>query len=653
MIKTFVYGTPLGFDFYEGDDAYKDYFKSFYISSRKGRRLMVNRRDNGETTYNYLRYGLREAEIRPNSFFGMTLVMDEWRYCPDFIKMLQWFDRIYEKIIEKQNILRKGDDGEIQYVVKKFEDNSDGVEWVKKNLPNIFLPKAGTTISSYDNTFTKDTSGQIPCLNDELSNQNYLSAFKQHCWVTLSSEIAKPSSVNGLATHNESAVSTVVELSYADVKAQLNDFNKKLLPIATGEIEGGKDELERMQKDARQTIAHIRAYLVFTKDDEVANDFRALENDYESLVKSIGVLFSKGQTNQTPECSGGGGVMALPPSPQSKSEAKNEINKGCSGESLWEVKKDKLIPILVIAAVFVGIGLIYLCLSDHIDSEANLREADIVNTEIEKDENHVSPEKLQELLANSQFNEAYKYIKEKDDEAKYHNTILEAIDKMLWTLIDASENKEIEELEKELQIRVMGLSEPLQSLGKDKDEYMNELKEGAIDYIQLQAILTKKNTITITEYQEGLDILKRIGSKLPSDWSSTLDSKWNASQLIRNSIADDKQDQNPVPPASGNEEQANTPLVQGPITLTYTNKSKTLVKVENLSGNRGFDASPGSTVFISFPYGKIKYESETYNDEISVKLDNKVSETKQYTFRCGDKTTITITIYPESTFNEL
>ena len=51
MIKTFIYGDPHGFDFYEKDVYLNDYFKGFYISSRRGRRLVVNRRENGETIF--------------------------------------------------------------------------------------------------------------------------------------------------------------------------------------------------------------------------------------------------------------------------------------------------------------------------------------------------------------------------------------------------------------------------------------------------------------------------------------------------------------------------------------------------------------------------------------------------------------------------
>ena len=78
MIKTFIYGDPHGFDFYEKDVYLNDYFKGFYISSRRGRRLVVNRRENGETIYSYLQYNLKEVIARPtHAFFCMSLVLTD------------------------------------------------------------------------------------------------------------------------------------------------------------------------------------------------------------------------------------------------------------------------------------------------------------------------------------------------------------------------------------------------------------------------------------------------------------------------------------------------------------------------------------------------------------------------------------------------
>ena len=83
-MRTYIYGVPQGFDFYEKDVQFTDYFKSFYISSRRGRRFLINRKENGETIYTYLRYGMKEVCRQPqHAFFGMSVVMENGTYCPD------------------------------------------------------------------------------------------------------------------------------------------------------------------------------------------------------------------------------------------------------------------------------------------------------------------------------------------------------------------------------------------------------------------------------------------------------------------------------------------------------------------------------------------------------------------------------------------
>ena len=137
MIRTYIYGVPHGFDFYEKDVNLNNYFKGFYISSRRGRRLMVNRQENGETIYSYLRYGLKEVERQPlHSFFGMSLVVDEYQYCPNFKVLLDWFDYLFNKLVKEQRIIKQNEDGVLCYVIHKFEEVSEEVNWLKNNIPN-------------------------------------------------------------------------------------------------------------------------------------------------------------------------------------------------------------------------------------------------------------------------------------------------------------------------------------------------------------------------------------------------------------------------------------------------------------------------------------------------------------------------------------
>lgn len=87
-MRTYIYGVPQGFDFYEKDVQFTDYFKSFYISSRRGRRFLINRKENGETIYTYLRYGMKEVCRQPQHAFSacrwlwrMVLIVRISRLC--------------------------------------------------------------------------------------------------------------------------------------------------------------------------------------------------------------------------------------------------------------------------------------------------------------------------------------------------------------------------------------------------------------------------------------------------------------------------------------------------------------------------------------------------------------------------------------------
>ena len=292
MIKTFIYGNPHGFDLYEMDSAYNDYVKGFYISSRKGRRMMVNRRENGETTYNYLRYGLHEAIDRPtNAFFGMTLVVDGNQYCADFRKILEWFDYIFERIVKERNIFLKDESGQIvtplKYRIHKFEEDTADMEWVKSNLPNIFSHAAGTTLTVYDSSFIVGKTGQVVGVNEEETVDNILKMFKRYSWITLSQQYPL------LPVSAEQNIDGVAELNYTDLKIKIDDFNKRLVPIATGVNEGSTEELFAMHKESKESFDLLAGYLKDITDDKEKDLFNGLTHDYHSFVESISALLSK------------------------------------------------------------------------------------------------------------------------------------------------------------------------------------------------------------------------------------------------------------------------------------------------------------------------------------------------------------------------
>lgn len=249
MIRTYIYGVPHGFDFYEKDANLNNYFKGFYISSRRGRRLMVNRQENGETIYSYLQYGLKEVERQPlHSFFGMSLVVDDYQYCPNFKVLLEWFDYLFNKLVKEQRIIKKNEDGVLCYVIHKFEEVSEEVNWLKSNIPNI-ITKSGQAddvrveISKYDKSFFAGNVGQIVCFNKPVSEKRLFEVFHKYSWISVSSQILEKEEVN---TSGNIADSEVIELSYEDLDKQSNEFTKQLLSIALddGTSTASLDEIE-------------------------------------------------------------------------------------------------------------------------------------------------------------------------------------------------------------------------------------------------------------------------------------------------------------------------------------------------------------------------------------------------------------------------
>ena len=214
MAKTFIYGVPHGFDFYEKDAEFNDYFKGFYISSRRGRRLMINRRDNGETIYSYLRYGLKEVDRQPlHSFFGMSLVIDNYQFCPNFKVLLEWFDYLFNKLVNEHNVIKINDDGVLHYVIHKFDENSSDVEWLKSNLPNILTQAGQTEIVNYDSSYADGKAGQVVSFNQPVGEKRLLDTFKKYRWISVSSEIVEKEENTTIITDPGT-----IELNYEELK---------------------------------------------------------------------------------------------------------------------------------------------------------------------------------------------------------------------------------------------------------------------------------------------------------------------------------------------------------------------------------------------------------------------------------------------------
>ena len=296
QVKTFVYGTPLGFNFYEDDSQYKDYFKDFYISSREGRRLMVNRLDNGETSYNFLCYRLIESQNRPNAFFGMSLVLGDYVYCGDFGKLYNWFNFLFDKLINERNLFVITDNG-LRYTVPKFSEDVQDVEWLKSNIPNI-LSSSGTQLVKYDTSFSNKKTGKIVLVNPEDKPENILNVFRQNRWICITPSVVSDNDCP--------------ELDYGELSSFLDAKSKELLPIGINPEEKHIPVLKKIFEEAKENSLNISEYLEKSKDDENKKRFSELGKMYNDLLtQHLPKIVEKLK-----------GIESPPPPPPSHSETK-------------------------------------------------------------------------------------------------------------------------------------------------------------------------------------------------------------------------------------------------------------------------------------------------------------------------------------------
>lgn len=286
MIKTYIFGTPYGFDFYENDEFYKNYFMGFYRSSHQGRRLIVNRRISGETVYTFLQYGLIEKQGRPNSYFGMSMVCKSG-YTAEFKKLYEWFCFIFDKLVARGKLFAKNDGGNIQYKIAKFQSISTEIDWVKTQLPNIFSSNANTPIIAYNNSFSWKKTGKVYYHNIEDDLDSIVGNFKIGLTIALSESFEKSISVD----YNE-----MIDL--------LGDVHEKLLPIAVNLTVENSTTLKTLKLEIEEANILLDKYIPTISSTEEKEQYIGLSNKIKSAISNISQLISKCEKNKnTQVCS--------------------------------------------------------------------------------------------------------------------------------------------------------------------------------------------------------------------------------------------------------------------------------------------------------------------------------------------------------------
>lgn len=285
-MRTYIYGVPQGFDFYEKDVQFTDYFKSFYISSRRGRRFLINRKENGETIYTYLRYGMKEVCRQPqHAFFGMSVVMENGTYCPDFKIVLEYFEYLFERFVTEHSVIKQNEEGVLEYTVRKFEERPDDVDWLKTNLPNIFT--AGRTRTEhYDSSFSMGSLGQVVSFVKPIGESQLQDAFRKYTWLSISSDIVDKPVL-------KEETSSQIELDLQELTQGLHAFNAFLLPIAASPTRENARDLEQIYRKVSEILLNLSRYVPTIEDAEENAAFRDIWGKYESLSGIIKGLYER------------------------------------------------------------------------------------------------------------------------------------------------------------------------------------------------------------------------------------------------------------------------------------------------------------------------------------------------------------------------
>lgn len=672
MIRTYIYGVPHGFDFYEKDANLNNYFKGFYISSRRGRRLMVNRQENGETIYSYLQYGLKEVERQPlHSFFGMSLVVDDYQYCPNFKVLLEWFDYLFNKLVKEQRIIKKNEDGVLCYVIHKFEEVSDEVNWLKNIIPNIITKSeqaddVKVEISKYDNSFFVGNVGQIVCFNKPVSEKRLFEVFHKNSWISVSSEILEKEEVN---TSGNIADSEVIEYSYEELDEECNKFTEILLSIAIDISCTSVTDLAEIEGKVQKTCINLENYLPTIDNIEEKNKFKNLESKYNSLKDKILTLQSKST-----------GTISTSTSPQGKNlycfsckkykplshfrsiestkckecEEKDHIepadNEGykvckhcgkkkalkafCNSETdicddCSNIKQQKSensalqrlkenIP-LTKGFVRISMGLLVVVATIMIIFFSRMKNdnevhgiARIDSTQIVKNSSNVDIKEVNRFIKSYNFKELFEYIREKQDADKYKSLIKHSVNGYLWKIIDTSTSAQ-EDIER----FYIENNELLEFIGFDKDD-KDTWRETITDYNQMLSII-KKDKVTEKDVEVGKEILKKHSNLFPSDWEARLKN---------------------IPKEETKKEEKKVNVItenKMAYTLCYTKVNGKPTSITIKTGTTyGYEGLLGSNVIVTTSNGKIRQNGKS-------RCVVSLSEARAYTITLDNKTVVTIT----------
>lgn len=597
--------------------------------------------------------------------------------------MLEWFDYIFNRLVNERSLIKKSEDGVLHYVIHRFDEDPADVEWLKSNLPNILTQAEQTEIANYDNSFADGKAGQVASFNHPVSENRLLEAFKKYRWLSISSEIVEQQEIT-------SGDSIEIELNFEELNRKLNEFNQHLLPIAVNISEGSYADLKRMTDEVQEISTSLVKYLPTIDDPEEKEKFGRLDSKYYSLKGTIETLLSKftasteslplqAPKQETQYCFSckQNKLLSHFRSPDAtkcleceeqdrrKSEAGTNVIKGyktciscgkekpdrffnqtgtdicddCAKEQkVQKVLFEKLGKILtskgflgrLVLIAIVVVGVVFA--AKNFPNGYSIRnvfggggeKTDTARTDVTITGETIDEQKLKGLIESGDFEAVYGYVKDKEDTANYKLPLKQAVQQYLKSIVDmlqSSKEGVLESFDKFYVDNFQFLD--FINFGTQDKEYW---KQFANDYFYVWDLI-KKTKITQDEKDKGNEILTKYVGHFPEDWMNRLA---NVEVETPKPVVITKTD---------GQSETTTP---GAISVSYTSSNNNLVN-ENITGNREIFIKEGTLVTFNYPNGNIRTKEEASKKKNGKKNKRDLQPKKRIIVYCGE---IGITITP-------
>ena len=185
-----IFGTPDGFDLYQGNEEEIEYFQAFDDNSTENTKLIVHRMPNGQVSYSYLKYGLISSENRAGAFFGMSILFKD-EYCKEIRTMYELFGRFYHQILVENILIEisENSNSQAKFLIHRFEEQEKKV----KNIRNdILVEIKKIVIHPLDSSFKQNKTDELTDkININKDNDVILKALQNHSRVAISSEYSE------------------------------------------------------------------------------------------------------------------------------------------------------------------------------------------------------------------------------------------------------------------------------------------------------------------------------------------------------------------------------------------------------------------------------------------------------------------------------